>query len=117
MDLIPLLEQARELIIVGWTRDHPAKDKDGNRTCVYGDEACRFCALGAADRVSRNIEGGYSALAFYLRQNLPEGYSVVSEYNDERQTQKRDIVRLYNRAIKFLKKIMRDNNESDPTID
>lgn len=107
MNLIPLLIEARDLIIAGWTRYVPARNAKGDSVSVYSEEACQFCALGALHCVSHDRSQVYSNLVTAMQQNLQLFFSIMI-FNDDPQTKKSDIVALFDKTIESLK--LKDNN-------
>lgn len=113
-----VLKRARKLIENRWTKDHYINQlKSGN---------C-YCALGACMRAGQLLRAGYICpiesendyfhpeLNFYrqedknpavvgaiklLEKNLPEIYSNVASFNDDNRTTRKDILNLFDKAIK-----------------
>lgn len=94
------LRQGRAKIKKNWVQGDFAVDKDGDTVKVASEEAVGWCALGAVavDR-GRGVNGAGRALEVVLHPNWDD----VTDFNDNDNTQQQDVVRLYDKAIKYVK--------------
>lgn len=96
MTVKELLTKARNKIKKGWTRGAYARNKYGKEIFWHSKNACRFCAVGAVKRMSKDDKLIEKALS-ELRRRLPDNYGTITCYND--QHKKEDVINLFNRAI------------------
>ena len=50
MNLVPVLKQAHDLLLQGWTQGVAARDERGERVNALDDDACQWCVTGALER-------------------------------------------------------------------
>lgn len=91
-----LLRKARNLLQKkGWCRQHEAKDKNGTPVDPLSKTAVSFCAAGAMERVGCQDD---------VRTHFQEVCGDEVEYfNDNIATDKRHVIRMFNKAIKLAK--------------
>ena len=97
-----LLMDAKALIQrpKNWTQRAYSRDAKGKQVGILSSEACRFCAEGTLLRVYDETEV-YQSVNRLLRELIaPRG--LVS-FNDAPGTTHRDIMRLFNKAIRAAK--------------
>lgn len=98
-----ILIKARALIKKGWAQALFAVNIYGASTSPRSKDAAAWCALGAlraaATRGSK-IFGARRALA----NRIPGGYRGVADWNDEEGRTKRQVLALFDRAIKSYSK-------------
>ncbi len=75
------LRQIRQLIEAGWTQEAYARDCYGHRVDVDSPSACRFCLLGALNRVE-DLDRRHSC-SDALHKQLPPTVRVgLAAFND-----------------------------------
>lgn len=66
-----------------WTQDAPARDKEGVSVDANSKQACRWCTLGAIDKVSYDYNSWLEAtrrVREVLRGDAP--YISIAKFND-----------------------------------
>lgn len=63
-----------------------------------------FCAIGAMDEVVKDRVPWHPPPLGRLYAELPSGFFGVADFNDHPETTHRDVIRLFNRAIRAEKK-------------
>lgn len=95
MEIIELLEKAKEIMKQGWCVDHVAIDKAGNHVQdVTSPKAVKWCVYGAMMKAEGN--DGYSAApltdkaVIELNKDLPPGYDGwtrhIINFNNEQKS-------------------------------
>ncbi len=106
-----ILQGALRYIRKGWCRGWFARTKEGYIVNELNSRACKWCAAGALSRATHDLldvdyllkdPAGKSAHERVIKE-LPRDYSIVG-FNDRRGRKKRDVVRVFERAIKKLEK-------------
>ena len=96
--VLEILEQAKERVTIGWTRDHLAKDKDGNPVMGSSPKAVRWCAFGALSAPpSKSFNEAYR---FITDDVLCES---LAPWNNAPERTQEEVVDLFDRAIKMWK--------------
>jgi 4'-phosphopantetheinyl transferase EntD len=85
-----------------WCRNVLACDENGERVAVQSSHAHAFCALGAVYKAQGNTKRtARFKEAKELLDNAVDGYYCgVEGFNDGVAKRKRDVINLFNRAIK-----------------
>ena len=103
------LLKARDLIENGWTKGAMARKENREFCSETNRNAVCFCASGAIRRVTR-CEENRRKLFDLLAEQLPQSSSMfgsesqVIDYNDDDNRRKKQIVRLFDKAIASLEK-------------
>lgn len=100
-----VLTKAKKLIEKGWCRETAAKNASGEAVDPLDKSACRWCAMGALERV-RGYDGAItiSPEDRYLSAACgvsSHPWSYIS-FNED-QTSKRPVLAAFDRAIKLAK--------------
>lgn len=97
------LRAGRERIANGWTKGKSARTVDGTSVSPASDSAARFCAVGALDRTSSHDNDGMAAIVALAAAlpGPPARFAVtrLTQFNDDPDTTKADVLALYDRAI------------------
>lgn len=105
MTTLETLQAARSLIAKGWIKGDAACTIDGTPVVPWDDNAVAFCTAGALVAVDRTsgFSGVYGTYVRpYARQALTEalnGKLELTDFNDDPETTKKDVLALYDRAI------------------
>ena len=111
-----ILEHARALVDEGWTQGAYARDEIGSALFHDDPAACKWCAIGAVYAASKctfdpimdapcEKTKSLEEALYKLTSSIPPiaGLKTVyeiSDYNDHPETTKKDILKLYNEAIR-----------------
>ena len=102
-----LLMDAKALIArpENWCKGVLARSVNNRHTDVFSQKAFRFCGMGAVWRAAGSFESpSYAAEAIKcLADGFDQDRYVLGAFNDAPETTHRDIMRLFNRAIKRAK--------------
>jgi len=104
-DVLHTLMWARALIKRGWT-----KHKCTNRKAIRSDKVgTRYCAMGAIYATTDDYQLQQAA-----RMALGRALKVpgIAHFNDHRDTKKRDVINLYDRAIECLSQRIKPKKNS-----
>ena len=107
-----ILTAARGFIKEGWTKDNYACDEDGLRQWPTSPQACRWCAVGSLyatlgihkddrNKPNKSFDGTLNYLNNIVRYF--GDYTVISDFNDNPETTKEDILAVFDEAIKRCK--------------
>ena len=117
MDMIQILEGARDQIKIGWCKHTSAKDKDGAHVLPTSEAAVSWCMIGAIQSQTIDHTMSYdkqTAIAQeavdIIARYLPRDADFVSEYNDKYARTTLGPVRVFNKAIRALKAQKENNN-------
>lgn len=112
MNIKKLLLEASQLIQNGWHRGYYAADADDNKVQSNSPLACKFCALGAIERVTLSIPNRDMRFVANVEcrdllnkaaQKLTGSFSTnMVEYNDKVASSTADMAKLFEEAIKGL---------------
>ena len=109
MNAVEILKAARELIAKpeNWTQDYAARDENGCQTYPEGEQACKWCALGAIWRIDRlnnhasfdhvSKEGHKAEDALACHGLKETHYHSVAALNDSSDHD--TVLRMYDRAL------------------
>lgn len=105
--MIEQLKQARDLIANGWCRGAYAKDESNKPVPPNDPSACKFCLYGALRKVTGMgnefyKKPEYEELCEIMRKQLG-GALFLDHFNDSKKN-KRDVVRVFDKAIASLEK-------------
>ena len=107
-----LLTEARSLIISedNWIKKSNAKNELGYRVCATAPTACKFCAMGALERVYFNSPSAFSYSEFTKTLDLIEievekvsSFQSLNWYNDSPETTHANIMNVFDNAIQASK--------------
>jgi hypothetical protein len=107
MDVVSTLKNARSLLAKrkGWCRESFARNQYGASCLAESSEACSFCmhgALRAADKNGNTVYYAYQILTDILRSM---GFrSGIYKYNDMSTTRKKDVISVFDKAIRKAKR-------------
>lgn len=82
------LEEAKQLVLVGWCQRTSARDSKGQITSCFSNDAVSFCASGAICRVMEGMikdsSRRYAASLFFGLHDLAKemGYRHAADFND-----------------------------------
>lgn len=94
------LRRIRELLALptSWCQEDYAQLEDGRATHIADPAACRFCLMGAIERIcGPNDLAAYHHIRNQLR--IWTGRSLVAGFNDDPQTMHAHVVELLDQAI------------------
>jgi hypothetical protein len=98
MNAIELLEKARDRIMNGWTQGWFARDSAGKRVEIEDENASCYCLSGSLfDKDTLPTE--LVKARMLLNSALPRQYDNIVQFNDDRHTQKEDVINLLDKAI------------------
>lgn len=109
MNTVRFLQKMKRLLSKprGWTKLALARNKAGRPVVVSDKSACRFCLLGATDKV--RIDNAFLAMNSHLAINALNkicfkeyGLRIVS-FNDRKETRKPQVLRVIDKAIALVK--------------
>ena len=96
-----VLQEARDLIEKGWTQHSFARDENGDEVEVFSDKAVCFCSLGALRRTSETAHQNIQAKTLlWDKVKVVSGYMGIASYNDYFLTDKKDVLKVFDEAIK-----------------
>jgi hypothetical protein len=108
---VETLTKARAILAKpkAWTKGHMAKAADRRVVQPESEDAVCFCAVGAyfAAVACRETSPGEEQKGFdILGESIPKSAKtqLVARYNDAKTTRKKDILALFDRAIRRAKK-------------
>lgn len=100
--VIETLRQGRIKIKKGWVQGDLAVDKHGDGVKSTSEEAVGWCALGAVG-VQNEERPGTAGRALEVVLDLGQ-FENVPEFNDDGNTTQSDVLDVYDKAIKYVKK-------------
>ena len=99
---VKILNRATKIIKSHWTKGHLAVDVKGDEVDVASAKAVSFCAIGAIQRAAASLKASendrYKAID--IVESLIPKPSAIEEYNDDPKRRKRDMISLFNKAVK-----------------
>lgn len=108
---LDVLKKARKLISnrENWIKGYSARDREGNCTSSAGAKAYSFCSTGALWAVVKNQnEDLYyeprNLLQSEIRKLPKQHYYSVVDFNDDPKTTHKQVLSIFDRAIKRLEK-------------
>lgn len=104
MKTVTILKRARAKIVKGWCQGHSAIDSRGNLCLAETSAAVSWCAVGAIFAVSKNDWKYEEAARDVLEKALGKGQSEIANWNDEPKRTKKQVLALYDKAIRHLEK-------------
>jgi len=107
MKTITALKRARKLLEKPerWTQDSPARDKDGFICDSSDRHAVSFCAIGSVAKFVHKYSEVAALAEKALESCLPKGWGFVSSYNDHPRRTHKQILALFDRAIRKLERV------------
>lgn len=105
-----VLKRALKKIEKSWSRTSEAvNSKTGDDVEPWAKSADKWCAVGAVKAVLKTHDTNGPLAFTILADAVPDrseltNYWKIAVYNDDDAHNKRDVVRLFNRAIKLAKK-------------
>lgn len=89
-----------------WCKEAGAKDSEGNFVDPQNDDAIQWCALGAIEFFDGTFDDDIFEVypSFYLEKALHRNRVFITTFNDNPKTTHKQIMALYDRAIKLAEK-------------
>jgi hypothetical protein len=84
-----------------WTRRAMARTADDDDVSVHHPEACKWCAIGAIERVCTNCFEALEVCQYLYEKNIRNtGYRCISQWNDAVGRTHADVLEAFKEASK-----------------
>jgi len=96
-----VFKKAKSTVRKAWSQaGYYAEDDQGNPRSPTSPDATKFCVMGACERHGLNADRAMTLLEPLLPKSAPNSVAV---WNDRPTTKKKDVLSLFDRAIKKYK--------------
>lgn len=100
MTPLEILILARAKVEQGWMQGIGALNADGVPIGAREPGACCWCVFGAIEAVIAPNDPEEAEAESFLREALPPKFdTLISKFNDDTETTRRDVLALFDRAI------------------